>query len=292
MGDGRGGRDLHRYLRDLEEVLIRALESSGAQQASAFFIAAIFLTVGFVFFAIRRWNEITQVSKETDRLQPRILTNEMITGTSPYHTMLINKMRHGNFILKDETLLTIECHPAGYAWNGTAGTVKGLTVGELGAPPLDAHIVLGNTYHLYLRPGAEVIRPFGGLHGFMRWPGAILTDSGGFQVFSLAKINKIEEEGVWFQSHLDGSRHLIRPETSMEIQMQLGSDIAMPLRTGVTFFVPAASRHEGYQAAAEFPLTLIKCFPPPPWAQRAYAARVWDEGSTPRSFCRASRQRR
>lgn len=108
---------------------------------------------------------------------------------------------------------------------GTQATVKSLTPDELES--LGARIILGNTYHLYLRPGADRVEKLGGLHRFMNWNGSILTDSGGFQVFSLARINKIEEDGVWFQSHLDGSRHLIRPETSMEIQMKLGSDIAM-----------------------------------------------------------------
>lgn len=108
---------------------------------------------------------------------------------------------------------------------GTQATVKSLTPDEL--EDLGARIILGNTYHLYLRPGPGCIQRLGGLHAFMHWNGSILTDSGGFQVFSLARINRIEEDGVWFQSHLDGSRHLIRPETSMEIQMQLGADIAM-----------------------------------------------------------------
>lgn len=108
---------------------------------------------------------------------------------------------------------------------GTQATVKSLSPEEL--ETLGAGIILGNTYHLYLRPGSERISRLGGLHRFMHWDGSILTDSGGFQVFSLAKINKIEEDGVVFQSHINGSRHLIRPETSIAIQMQLGSDIAM-----------------------------------------------------------------
>ncbi len=108
---------------------------------------------------------------------------------------------------------------------GTLASVKSLSPDELEA--LDARIILGNTYHLYLRPGSERIARLGGLHKFMQWNRGILTDSGGFQVFSLARINKIEEEGVMFQSHIDGSRHMIRPETAIEIQMQLGSDIAM-----------------------------------------------------------------
>lgn len=108
---------------------------------------------------------------------------------------------------------------------GTQATVKSLSPDELEA--LGARMILGNTYHLHLRPGAGRIARLGGLHAFMQWNGSILTDSGGFQVFSLAKISKIEEDGVIFQSHLDGSRHVIRPETAMQIQMDLGADIAM-----------------------------------------------------------------
>src|SRR5579872_1515015 len=108
---------------------------------------------------------------------------------------------------------------------GTAGTVKGLTQQALGE--LGVQILLGNTYHLYLRPGHERIRKLGGLHRFMSWPGAILTDSGGFQVFSLADLRKISDDGVVFRSHLDGSEHFLTPEKSIEIQQALGSDIAM-----------------------------------------------------------------
>jgi queuine tRNA-ribosyltransferase len=110
---------------------------------------------------------------------------------------------------------------------GTAATVKGLTQGAL--EELGAGIILANTYHLYLRPGHELIRKLGGLHKFMSWPRAILTDSGGFQVFSLSQLRKITEEGVTFRSHLDGSEHLLTPEKAAEIQWALGSDIAMVL---------------------------------------------------------------
>jgi queuine tRNA-ribosyltransferase len=96
---------------------------------------------------------------------------------------------------------------------GTAGTVKGLTRQAL--TELGVQILLGNTYHLYLRPGHERIRRLGGLHRFMSWPGAILTDSGGFQVFSLADLRKVTDEGVVFRSHLDGSEHFLTPEKSM-----------------------------------------------------------------------------
>ncbi len=108
---------------------------------------------------------------------------------------------------------------------GTYGTVKSLTSEELKA--LGAQMILGNTFHLMLRPGPEVIAAHGSLHRFMHWSGPILTDSGGFQVFSLARIRTIDEEGVTFQSHIDGSRHKISPETAVRIQEDLGSDIAM-----------------------------------------------------------------
>ena len=108
---------------------------------------------------------------------------------------------------------------------GTQGTVKGLTpeqVAETGA-----QILLGNTYHLFLRPGHDIVREAGGLHKFMNWDKAILTDSGGFQVFSLGKLRKITEEGVTFRSHIDGSKQVLTPEKSIEVQNALGSDIMM-----------------------------------------------------------------
>ncbi|MEC7277419.1 MAG: tRNA guanosine(34) transglycosylase Tgt [Bdellovibrionota bacterium] len=109
---------------------------------------------------------------------------------------------------------------------GTRASVKTMTSADL--EELGAQIILGNTYHLYLRPGHELIEKVGGsLHGFMNWQKPILTDSGGFQVFSLSDLNKVTEEGVVFQSHIDGSRHMIGPEKSMEIQKGLGSDIVM-----------------------------------------------------------------
>jgi queuine tRNA-ribosyltransferase len=110
---------------------------------------------------------------------------------------------------------------------GTAGTVKGLTQDAL--EELGAGIILANTYHLYLRPGHELIRRLGGLHAFMAWQGAILTDSGGYQVFSLSELRQVTDEGVRFRSHLDGSEHLLTPEKAAEIQLALGSDIAMVL---------------------------------------------------------------
>ncbi|MDO4392796.1 MAG: tRNA guanosine(34) transglycosylase Tgt [Bacillota bacterium] len=108
---------------------------------------------------------------------------------------------------------------------GTAATVKAMRPEEV--DELGAQIILSNTYHLYLRPGHEVVKAAGGLHKFMNWNKPILTDSGGFQVFSLGAMRKITEEGVQFRSHIDGSRHMISPEKSMEIQNALGSDIMM-----------------------------------------------------------------
>ncbi len=108
---------------------------------------------------------------------------------------------------------------------GTQGTVKAMTPEWL--KEAGAEIILGNTYHLYLRPGDELIREHGGLHRFMHWDRPILTDSGGFQIFSLGPLRKITEDGVQFQSHIDGSRHFISPERAIEIQEALGSDIMM-----------------------------------------------------------------
>lgn len=110
---------------------------------------------------------------------------------------------------------------------GTQGSVKAVSPQEL--HELRAQIILGNTYHLFVRPGMDVIRHFGGLHRFMSWDGPILTDSGGYQIFSLAKLRKITEEGVAFQNHVDGTPAFISPESAMEIQATLGSDIAMVL---------------------------------------------------------------
>lgn len=110
---------------------------------------------------------------------------------------------------------------------GTVGSVKAIAPDDLAA--IGAPIILGNTYHLYLRPGDELVARHGGLHGFASWPGAILTDSGGFQVFSLSSLRKIREEGVEFRSHLDGSKHLFTPESVVGIQRNLNSDIMMVL---------------------------------------------------------------
>ncbi len=111
---------------------------------------------------------------------------------------------------------------------GTQGTIKGLTPRDLKLE-VDPPVILANTYHLYLRPGHELIERHGGLHHFMQWDRAILTDSGGFQVFSLSELRKITEQGVVFQSHLDGSKHLFTPASTVDVQLSLGSDILMVL---------------------------------------------------------------
>ena len=140
---------------------------------------------------------------------------------------------------------------------GTQGTVKGLT--QYALEELGVQILLGNTYHLYLRPGHERIRQLGGLHGFMAWPRAILTDSGGFQVFSLSELRKMTDDGVEFRSHIDGSKHFLSPDIALDIQTALGSDIMMVLDECIEY---PASHEQACKAAA-------RTFD---WARRARAA--------------------
>jgi queuine tRNA-ribosyltransferase len=128
---------------------------------------------------------------------------------------------------------------------GTAATVKAMKPADVRASGAD--IILGNTYHLMLRPGAERVAKLGGLHGFMAWERPILTDSGGYQVMSLSELTKVTEDGVAFASHLDGSRHMLSPERSIEIQRLLGSDICMAFDQ----LVPASATREGAAAAME-----------------------------------------
>jgi queuine tRNA-ribosyltransferase len=133
----------------------------------------------------------------------------------------------------------------------TAGTVKALTVDQVRQTGAD--ILLGNTYHLMLRPGAERVKRLGGLHHLMRWSGPILTDSGGFQVMSLAKISKVREDGVTFQSHVDGSRHELSPERSIEIQTDLlGADIVMQLDECVSWPAEEARAREAMELSARW----------------------------------------
>ena len=127
---------------------------------------------------------------------------------------------------------------------GTAASVKGMTQQAL--EELGVGLLLSNTYHLYLRPGHELIAQMGGLHRFMSWPGAILTDSGGFQIFSLADLRKVTDEGVRFRSHIDGSEHMLTPEKAVEVQRALGSDIAMVLDECIEY---PASRERALGAA-------------------------------------------
>ena len=134
----------------------------------------------------------------------------------------VGRARRGTIELKHGSVETPVFMPV-----GTVGAVKSLTPADLHS--LNASIILGNTYHLYLRPGLEVLRTFGGLHRFIGWDKPILTDSGGFQIFSLGKLNKIREEGATFQSHLDGSRIHLTPELAVEIQETIASDIHMVL---------------------------------------------------------------
>ena len=130
------------------------------------------------------------------------------------------RARTGRFTTPHGELVTPVFAPV-----GTQATVKTLTPDHLKG--IGASLVLSNTYHLYLRPGDELVRDMGGLHEFMQWPGPMLTDSGGFQVFSLAKTRKIDDEGVTFKSHIDGSTHRFTPEKSIQIQQNLGADIIM-----------------------------------------------------------------
>jgi queuine tRNA-ribosyltransferase len=143
---------------------------------------------------------------------------------------------------------------------GTNGTVKALTAGDL--KDLGFRIILSNTYHLYLRPGTEVIEKAGGLHRFMGWKGNILTDSGGFQIFSLAPFRRIDPQGVKFRSHIDGSTHVLSPERVVDIQALLGSDIQMQLDVCVPWGVPYK------EAAKALDITEL-------WLSRAKTA--WEE---------------
>ena len=144
---------------------------------------------------------------------------------------------------------------------GTAGTVKATTpemVAETGA-----QVILGNTYHLMLRPGVERVERFGGLHTFMNWPGPILTDSGGFQVMSLTELRKLTENGVEFRSHIDGAKHHLTPERSVEIQHRLGADITMVLDECTQFPATKEEAFESMRLSMRWPLekpqTRLRC---------------------------------
>jgi queuine tRNA-ribosyltransferase len=142
---------------------------------------------------------------------------------------------------------------------GTAGSVKAVRFEELEAPDLDARIILGNTYHLWLRPGIETIKACGGLHCFIGWPRALLTDSGGFQVWSLGSLRKITEEGVEFRSQVDGSLQFLSPEVSMEVQAAFGSDVVMAFDE----CAPGKAPHDEARRSMELTLS---------WARRSRVA--------------------
>jgi len=148
---------------------------------------------------------------------------------------------------------------------GTYGSVKALTPRMLG-DELGARISLANTYHLYLRPGAELIARLGGLHGFMHWDRAVLTDSGGYQVFSLSSMRKIHEDGVDFQSHLDGSKHRFTPESTVDVQRLLGSDVMMVLDECPPYPTEAGYAREAMDRTVR-------------WAERAFTH--WRTGRRP-----------
>ncbi len=151
-----------------------------------------------------------------------------------------------------------EIHTPVFMPVGTQASVKTIANQELFEA--GAQIVLANTYHLYLRPGEEVIKEAGGLHSFMNWNKPILTDSGGFQIFSLAKLNKVRPEGVEFQSHIDGSRHFLTPEDVVRIQCSLGSDILMPLDECVKYPVEYAEAQKSLELTAQWAMRSKKAW--------------------------------
>jgi len=160
---------------------------------------------------------------------------------------------------------------------GTVASVKGVPqdiVEDLGA-----QIILGNTYHLYLRPGVETVRRMGGLHGFMSWRRAILTDSGGFQVFSLSELRKITEDGVTFRSHLDGSSHFFTPESAIEAQIGLGADIIMAFDECTEYPADAARMRASMELTARWAARCKKYFEEHkrevPWKQWSVASDQW-----------------
>ena len=193
------------------------------------------------------WQRGPHLEKDFERLNPRDFSYELLRGdaTGPR----LGRLRFGDLEVPTPIFMPV----------GTRATVK--TLGAEDLEEIGARLILGNTYHLHLRPGAELIRRRGGLHQFMSWRGAILTDSGGFQVHSLADLRRIVPDGVEFRSHLDGSTHFFTPEKVVEIQNDFGSDISMVLDVCTSY--PA----EHAQAADEMETTLR-------WAERSLAHRA------------------
>jgi queuine tRNA-ribosyltransferase len=165
---------------------------------------------------------------------------------------------------------------------GTVASVKGVPQDIL--EDLGAQIILGNTYHLYLRPGVETVRRMGGLHGFMSWDRAILTDSGGFQVFSLNELRKVTEEGVTFRSHLDGSSHLFTPESSMQAQIGLGADIIMAFDECTEYPVDASRMRESMEMTARWAARSKKYFEEHKWEV------PWNDSRQPSAISRQQKQ--
>jgi queuine tRNA-ribosyltransferase len=168
---------------------------------------------------------------------------------------------------------------------GTVASVKGVSQDIL--EELGAHIILGNTYHLYLRPGVETVRRMGGLHGFMSWRRAILTDSGGFQVFSLSELRKLNEDGVTFRSHLDGSSHFFSPESAIEAQIGLGADIIMAFDECTEYPADQSRMRASMELTARWAARSKKYFEEHkhevPWPRVGADAFVRPEGRSPES---------
>ncbi len=188
------------------------------------------------------------------------------------------KARAGRLITPHEEIETPVFMPV-----GTVASVKGVPQDILEG--LGAQIILGNTYHLYLRPGVETVRKMGGLHGFMSWRRAILTDSGGFQVFSLSELRKVSEDGVTFRSHLDGSSHFFSPESAMEAQIGLGADIIMAFDECTEYPADQARMRESMEMTARWAARSKKYFEEHkhevPWGRVGADAIVRPEGRSP-----------
>jgi len=184
----------------------------------------------------------------------------------------IGKARRGRLLTPHAEIETPVFMPV-----GTVASVKGVPQDIL--EDLGAHIILGNTYHLYLRPGIATVRQMGGLHGFMAWRRAILTDSGGFQVFSLNELRKVTEDGVTFRSHLDGSSHFFSPESAMEAQIGLGADIIMAFDECTEYPADAARARASMEMTARWAARSKKYF------EEHKHEVLWNQYSVPSTQC-------
>src|SRR6059058_6592634 len=165
--------------------------------------------------------------------------------------------RRGEIVTRHGTIQTPVFMPV-----GTLASVKALTTDQL--KQLDPEIILNNTYHLMLRPGVDLLERLGGVHRFMNWDRAVLSDSGGFQVFSLASIRKVREEGVEFRSHIDGSAHFLSPDRSIEIQQRLGVDIAMAFDECPAYGLSRDDVERSMQLTHRWAKRSLAAPPPPP----------------------------